>query len=357
MRRILLVSNKVLPYRIGVYNDFSERFSRAGYEFHVLSNKIDKVPEVPVLFSHKEMPFNICKYMSFVDSLNPLCVLLFLHLKDRVQIPLVLHCNRKDIPVIYWNKGLCHDGREFKKANPLWKQAIYHYIHNRCDACITYSERLKRDYQEKTWDKLFVAPNTVSFEGIDRNVYWHDQTVRERYKIPQEDKVVLFAGTLDKRHKRPDLLLQALGGMRGCSIIFMGRCEDAEIRADIDKTPNAHYVGSIYGEASYAVWGATDILSIPGSLGLAANEAMFWNTPVVFVGGVHPPEADCIKDGYNGIIATGDSDYTEKLRELVFNQTRLKEMSANCQRVYENEISMDKMFDGFMDAINYVSNM
>lgn len=342
----------MFPYRIGVYNDLFDRFAAHGYEFNVLCNKINVVKYVPVRFPYKEISFNSRKYKSIIDQMNPSVVIIFLHLKDSVQIPVVLHCNRNKIPVVYWNKGLCDNGREFSKANPVWKRALYHWIHGRCDACITYTQACKSNYKESVWQRLFVAPNTVSFACVDKSKY-NKAFVKAKYQIPADNKIVLFSGTVDKAFKRPELLLDALDGIDGVSLVFMGSCKDEVLLQQIQEQSNAYYVGSLYGDDGYELWSAADIISIPGNLGLAANEAMFWGCPVAIVKGVHPPEAYCVRDGYNGIIAKNDEDFKKRLAGLLKDDKKLNQMSENCLATYKNEISMDKMSQGFLDACDY----
>ena len=354
LKRVLLVSNEVFIYRIGVYNAFADRFAQKGYEFHVLSNKYQGDDENCRFIKHEQV-FSIPGYCKKIDEIKPHAVIVFLHLKDTVQIPVVLHCRRVGIPVIYWNKGLAHNGKDFKRANPWWKVAAYHFIHNRCDALITYTPETKAEYALKNWGKLFVAPNTISFEEIDKAALPDRAAIKKKYGI-RESKVVLFTGTMSKKAKRPELLFNALANVEDVAVVFMGGNPSRELLEKIADTSNAYYLGQLYGLEGNEIWSIADVFSTPGNIGLAINEAMFWNIPVALVRGNHPPELFYMRDGITGFIAKDDDDYKRRLRDLINNDAELIRMSENCEMVYRLDISIERMFQGFYDAIRYATS-
>ena len=94
MKKILLISNYVFHYREKNYNYFAERFARDGYEFHVLSNEYQPAG-YEYRFQAHTLPFSVKGYTQKIREIGPDIVILFLHLKDKIEIPLMYYCMQK----------------------------------------------------------------------------------------------------------------------------------------------------------------------------------------------------------------------------------------------------------------------
>jgi len=80
VKKVLLVSNTVMHYRVSVYNYFWARFRAEGWDFSVITNKLQKQNRIPPRFPLTEMAFNFFRYRRHIRSLRPDVVILFLHL-------------------------------------------------------------------------------------------------------------------------------------------------------------------------------------------------------------------------------------------------------------------------------------
>lgn len=96
-----------------------------------------------------------------------------------------------------------------------------------------------------------------------------------------------------------------------------------------------------------------DVFSTPGHIGLAMNEALFWGLPVVLLEGTHAPEIYYMKNGTTGYLAKDEEDFKKYMVDLLHDEERLSKMSKACLEVYDKEVSIDRMFQGFKDAIEY----
>src|SRR5689334_996209 len=88
-RRVLLVSNTVMHYRVSVYNYLADRFAESGWEWRVLTDRIQPENRIGAKFPIEEVPFSFSKYRKRINELRPDAVILFLHLKDRIVWPLI----------------------------------------------------------------------------------------------------------------------------------------------------------------------------------------------------------------------------------------------------------------------------
>lgn len=346
MKKILLVSNKVFHYREKVYNSFAKRFARDGYEFHVISNEFQKVG-YPYTFIKHEVPFSVKTYCHAVKEMDPAAVIVFLHLKDRIYLPLINYCKRKKIPVIYWNKPYSSTDKENR-----WKNLLYHHIQNRCDALITYTPDMKRFFSEKNQRKLFVAFNTLSFEDIDKSRYCDPAGVKRKYGI-KENKVILYVSRMQP-YKRPELLVELFAGEEDIAVVLMGSGMTDELQKKIDMADNVYYLGEKYGDEGNEIFSIADVFSTPGNIGLSVNEALFWNIPIVLLKGEHAPEIYYMKDGETGFLAEDEESFKQRVIALLNNPKELTRMRKECQKEFEKEVSIDRMYQGFIDSIRYL---
>ncbi len=348
MEKILLISNRVLHYRQKIYNNFFFRFKEKGYDFQVLADSVQKV-DYKLDYKIYEQSFSVHGYIDKIKEINPQYVILFLHLKDKVMFPIIWYCKLKKIPVIYWNHGI-----NLADANNKFKNAIYHHIHDISDALITYTPDMRTNFANKNHNKLFVAYNTLDFSDIDKDKVLLKEKTKEKYNI-REKKVILYASRI-LPYKGVDILMKLFAGVTGVAVVIVGPGISKEQQEIVDKYNNLYYLGEKYGADINEIYKMSDIFSTPGHIGLAMNEALFWGLPVIVLNRRHAPEIYYMKNGITGYIAKDEDELKAYILNLVFDEDKLKSMSDACLQVYQEEASIEKMFKGFWDAIEYCSN-
>lgn len=345
MEKILLISNNVLHYREKIYNYFYDQFQKKGYDFQVISNNFQNV-NYKLKFTYYEEPFIIKHYITKIKQINPQYVILFLHLKDKIMLPIISYCKKNNISVIYWNHGV-----NLADPNNIIKNIVFHYIHNRCDALITYTPEMKKYFSKKNQKKLFVAYNTLNFTDINKENIANKETIKKKYGV-KENKVILYISRM-KSYKRVDLLMDLFAGMEDIAVVMVGPEFSEEQQKKVDSYSNLYYLGEKYGSDVNEIYKMGDVFSTPGHIGLAMNEALFWGLPVILLQGNHAPEIYYMKNGKTGYLAKDEADFKEYMIKLLNDDNRLEKMSQNCLKVYDKEVSIDRMFKGFMDAIEY----
>ena len=345
MDKILLVSNRVMHYRQKVYNRFYDFFRKDGYEFSVLADSFQNVDYV-MRFGHYEVPFSVKAYIEKLNEIKPKYVILFLHLKDAVMLPVIMWCKMHSVPVIYWNFGI-----NIETPDDRIKNTAFHLIHNMCDALITYTPDMKKYFSSKNQKKLFVAYNTLDFSDIDKEAVPSRQETRAEYGIKQ-DKVILYVSRM-LPYKRVDLLMEQFADIENIAVVLVGPGFTPEQQAFCDAHDNLYYLGEKYGAEVNAIFKMADVFSTPGHIGLSMNEALFWGLPVILLNGLHSPEIYYMKSGVNGYLAKDEADFKQYMLDLLADDKRLKEMSDAALEEYNKEVSIERMYQGFIDAINY----
>jgi glycosyltransferase involved in cell wall biosynthesis len=355
-RRILLVSNRVMHYRVSVYNYFWERFREQGWEFSVLTNELQRSNQNLPLFELTVRPFGFAAYRREIRRINPDAVILFLHLKDRVQWPLIHWLKFSRIPVAIWTKARNLDDPDNRLRN-----FLFDYLHLVSDGLILYTASLKRFISKHDEHKVFIANNTINF-GDFPQVDESKEEIKKDLGIPFK-KVVLFAGRIgeEKNRKKVDHLIDIFGSLdrNDVGLVIVGAGLTDDLRAKMNPA-NTLYLGEVHDPKNRQIsriFKMADICSIPGHVGLGLNQAFHFGLPMVTEHGKQPPEIEYLRNGQNGFIVPEDdrSALRDRLLFLIDNDAERERMSANARRDIMQQASIETMFKGFLSCAEYIA--
>lgn len=348
-RRLLLISNRVMHYRVSVYNYFWRRFRQEGWEFSVLANELQKQNQNRVDFPFTEMPFDFLTYRKQVRAIAPDAVILFLHLKDRIIWPLVHWLKFSGVPVAIWTKTRNLDDPENRVRN-----AFFDYLHNLADGLILYTDNLRRYVSPRHFSKLFVANNTINFHDFPEVLESKEQ-IKESFGIPFR-KVVLFTGRIGEEgnRKKVDHLIDIFRELDrpDLGLVIVGSGLTEALRSRINPK-NTRYLGEVHDPRNCQIsriFKMADICSIPGHVGLGLNQAFYWGLPMVTEAGKQPPEIDYLEDGRNGYMVPENdvAALRQRILYLADNDDERKRLSANARQDILSRASIESMFGGFL---------
>lgn len=344
-KKVLLISNRVMHYRSRIYNAFFDMFKERGYEFHVISNDYQKV-DFPIRYIKHELPFSVGGYVKAIKEIQPDVCINFLHLKDKLIIPLTFYCRMKGIPMIYWNHGIDLDDQ-----NNHIKNAVYRFIHSISNAIILYSPQQLVHLRKWNHKKTFIAKNTLDFGDVNKAALRSPEEVKAAYGI-KEKKVVMYISRI-LPYKGLDILLGLFKDTPEIGLVVVGGGINEEQKKCIDNTPNYYYLGERYGNEVDEIYQMGDVFSTPGHIGLAVNQAMFWGNVIAILNRRHAPEIVYLHNGENGFLEENEASLKERILKLCTDEAYYKKISENALKTYQEEMTIDKMFAGFMQAINY----
>lgn len=346
MKKILLISNRVMHYRSRIYNTFYDMFADQGYEFHVLSNNYQQV-SFPIRYIKHEKPFGVKGYVDVINDIRPDVCINFLHLKDKLIIPLTIYCRWKGIPMIYWNHGI-----NLHTPNAKIKNMIFHFIHSISSAIILYTPDQLKYISSKNQKKTFIAWNTLDFSDVNKEQLRSPKEVKELYGIKEKWVVMYISRILP--YKGLDILLKLFTDTQDIALVVVGGGINDEQKSIIDSHANYYYLGERYEKEVDEIYQMGDVFSTPGHIGLALNQAFYWGKPVVVLNRRHAPEITYLHNEYNGFFVNNEEELKDKIVTLCHNDNLLHKMSAHAYETYEKEMPIERMFDGFINAVNFV---
>ncbi len=215
------------------------------------------------------------------------------------------------------------------------------------DALLTYSRRGAEEYAALGFpvERIFVAPNAAAPQPA------HPLPERPPHFCGRPN--VLFVGRLQAR-KRVDDLLRACACLPEDSrprLVIVGEGpERAALEALARQSyPLAEFVGAKHGEDLTPYFLAADLFVLPGTGGLAVQEAMAWGLPVIMGEGDGTNEA--LVRPENGWQVRGRAALAAALEEALADAPRLRRMGAESYRIVKDEINLERMTAVFLNAL------
>ena len=83
---------------------------------------------------------------------------------------------------------------------------------------------------------------------------------------------------------------------------------------------------------------------------------MYWGLPCLTLDVLQGPEVWYIKQGETGFVLKDEEEFKNKILELFNDEDKVKEMSEKARELMRNDGDINKMFEGFYNAVNYATN-
>lgn len=216
------------------------------------------------------------------------------------------------------------------------------------DGVIAYSQRGAREYAELglSPERVFVAHNAAA----------------HRPSEPPPDRPasferasVLFVGRLQAR-KRLEMLFTACAALPASQqpdLVIVG---EGPARADFEAQaralyPQARFTGAKHGQELAPYYASADLFVLPGTGGLAVQQAMSHGLPVIVAQGDGTQE-DLVRPGNGWLIQPGSQQSLDTaLQAALSDPPRLRQMGAESYRITAEEINLEQMAASFIRAI------
>jgi glycosyltransferase involved in cell wall biosynthesis len=254
----------------------------------------------------------------------------------------------QDKPVIGWGLGSPSPSGWFARPRRAARLSFLRQF----DALIAYSARGAEQYTALGFspDKTFVAPNATAAAPTFPMLVRPDGF--------NERPVVLYVGRLQAR-KRLDDLIRACAALPEAlqpRLVIVG---DGPERRTLESLaglihPSTEFTGAKFGADLAPYFTSADLFVLPGTGGLAVQEAMSYGLPVIVARG-DGTQDDLVRPGNGWQIPNEDYPaLLSALQEALSDPARLRRMGAESYRIVKEEINIVKMVGVFVVALNSV---
>lgn len=218
------------------------------------------------------------------------------------------------------------------------------------DGLIAYSQRGEAEYRALGLpaERIFVAPNAVA----------------PRPNAPVQARnfdgplTVLYVGRLQTR-KRLDALLRAcaaLPAQHQPKLVLVG---DGPARAELQQLaqriyPNTQFTGHLQGDALEQRFAQAHLFVLPGTGGLAVQQAMAHGLPIIVAEG-DGSQADLVDHTNGWLLPPGDeAALRAALAQALADPVSLQTKGAASHQRVQDTFNLERMATAFIHAINTV---
>jgi glycosyltransferase involved in cell wall biosynthesis len=354
MKNVLLLYPEMLFYKISIFNKLSAFLERKGYKLIIWYTKIyDPNKERSFRFI-SNTPMTRKNYTRVIKENDIEAVINILFKKDPGYLFYmfsVLKPKKLRIPVIFYGHGID------KQKDQWWRNILYNLTYFIFDGIILYTPGEKSKLWKRFHHKITFANNTLDMENL--NIHENKEQIKTRYNI-STPKVILTTGRLHSRKKieiLSEIFIRNYKDSPDVSWVLVGPDLSDEVCAEIRGIKNILFLGPVYDRKKMAeIFSIADLYCVPGALGLGIVEAFYWGLPVLTTSVNHGPEAYYLRNNHNSLIAKDKQELKQMIHEILFDDEKRVLFSENAKRVFSEEATLDKMFEGFNLQLNRIFN-
>ena len=374
--KVVIISRVFSDYRRPIYNISSEKYIFSFLHSHNKSG----IHQVIAPYSIKIKSFNFSKketgtYLfinNYLEKIRPQIVIHEFAIGILSMFKTFLKCKLLNIKFILHSHG--YDRKKGFNPQKNWLDNIRLFYLKKADAIIVYGRFDKSVLGNYiNIDKIFVAQNTLDTHHLlsikNSLVEEGKGNVKKRLGFDKQYNIVFIGRLL--ADKKPDLLIDALEQLLNTfhlnvELHFVGDgIEYSFLKEKTEKLGlenNVVFHGAIHDEKkSGEILFASDMMVMPGYLGLSVNHAFCFDCPVMTFeqqenGPFHSPEVEYVINNETGFLLQEHSvdSLATALNNYFNNPTLQITLKENIQKMVSNVFPIEKMVKGFDDAICYV---
>jgi glycosyltransferase involved in cell wall biosynthesis len=354
MTKVLLINQEKVPhYRVAVYNHLSEYLKNENFALTVASDGIQDGSPHRVEFDLRAAPLSFLRLARLIFEIKPDILIFWVGLKFLYLYPILFLAKILGKQTIHWGHG--SDLLRPKGLGLTLRTFAYNIDFRMASAIILYAEHLKKNVKSNFQNKIFIANNTLAFDSIP-SAHFDKASCLSKYEITTARNIIC-CGRMQRR-KRIENLVAAFQSLdrRDVGLILAGPDTEGVLR-DV-RGGNIHILGPIYGDEILDLLSACDVFCLPGAVGLSIVDAFYCGLPIVTEEGDASPEIMYLKDGVNGfVVPRGDTHQLKQKLELLLDDDALrKQFSIAAREEIMTSGHVDKMCQGFADALRFVRN-
>lgn len=251
--------------------------------------------------------------------------------------------HQRSRPVIGWGLGSPPASQKFlQNRKGAWLRQF--------DALISYSQAGNAQYAALGFpsDRIIVAPNAATHKPAGAPPQRLPLTNPARVKV-------LFVGRLQER-KHVDLLVRACAALPEGILPELVITGDGEARPALEQLankvyPRTRFTGALYGNDLDEIYNQADLFVLPGTGGLAVQQAMAHALPVI-VAEADGTQQDLVRKGNGWIVPPGNVQSLQRVLQIAMSSAaNLRLMGNESFRIVQEEVNIEVMVGRFKQAI------
>ena len=275
----------------------------------------------------------------------------------------VLLCKIKNIPIAFWGSG--HKRPEIKGLKLHLRNMVSDWILGLATAHICYGSRYSDElkYKRISPERIFIAQNTIDIEGLPNCADLNRDVCRGQFAILPSETLFLFVGAVIK-NKKLDIAIRCVNDLlnRGQKLKFFIIGDGAEkdslqqLILGLGIETKVKVLGPKYGSALSPYFLAADAFLLPGTGGLAINEAMAYGLPIISTEG-DGTAYDLLFNGVNGFFLNNDLNNLNHALDnfLHLPPAKRHEMGEKSKEIIFAKARIGNMLSGFRTAIEFLT--
>ena len=375
--KVLMLQPIFASYKSSTFDKLAEKYDFTllhGQKKTTINQAITPYSKAIKSFQYTKNPAHLFfESFSYLFTVKPKVVIHEYALGILSLIPMYAFCRLMGIKFILYSHGY----NRFHGFNPdtSWADKYRVFLMKLADATVIYTQTDKNmlgAFADKR--KLFVAQNTLDTTELklirthlEREGKAH---LKQRLGFTHRYNLTFIGRLLEEKMPEKiievfDILNKKLPNQIG--IHFVGGGDIAELQRVVAEKKwenSVKFYGPIYDDAKTGEYlFASDMMVIPGSLGLAINHAFMFDCPIVSFAKTatipfHGPELAYVVENETGFLIPDLSVelMADKILEYLHNEPLQRSMKQAMRYKMENELTIDNMVKGFTDAVSFVLN-
>jgi len=246
-------------------------------------------------------------------------------------------------PVLGWGLGI-------STSTSLLTRQRRHFL-NQFDGLIAYSQKGAQEYAKTGFNpqSIFVAYNAVTHKP--------KQPLPQKNDSIQGAPIVLFVGRLQER-KRVDDLIRACAKIPCQFKPELWVIGEGPVKSSLENLasqifPNTRFFGALFGDELASKFLKADLFVLPGTGGLAIQQAMSYGLPIIVARG-DGTQNDLVRPTNGWQISPNNVDeLVQTMITALSNPLELQNKGIESYRIVSEEINIENMVSVFIQAIQH----
>lgn len=367
VKRVVILQEYVPQYREALFDGLRVRANQDGYELIVAAGK-PTGPQARRRDATLPVGSVALRQFSFSLANRRVTIRLVPGGLRSADLTIIEHARRNiDVYSLLLPRGwrrhrlaLWGHGKDFVQEVSRFRRHLHRLLARRADWYFAYTPAGAVAVEDAglPGERITVLWNTVDTEAMRNDSVSLSDSELDRFRVANElvGMTAVFLGGLDAS-KRIDFLLEAgtlahsLDSNFRLLVVGDGALRDVVVSAAAD-ADWLQYLGPLQGREKVTALIASDVIAMPGRVGLVTVDSFVTRTPIITTDHPgHAPEFDYLEDGGNALVVPDDPKrYALALIQVLQDRERLDHLRMGCEQSVGG-LSMDEMIERMWSGI------